>query len=403
VFNAQGDLEVKKSGVASSRKVTTISALLLLLAVLGFTYYLHGVQGAPASYSLLTGLALGFVFQRGHLCFFCIFQDLLERRNSAPSFAILAALAVGGVTYAIVFGAFLPNPASGRLPPDAHIGPVSWVLLLGGLAFGLGMSLAGACISALLYRLGEGYSRAPFGLLGTLVGFGLGFLSWQTVYFAGISRAPVVWLPASLGYGGALLVHLAVIALVAWLLLRFLPSLPSREGGQVTLKRLHSLVFKERWNPLLTGTLVAVIGAFAYFRVEPLGVTAQLGSISRTVLSDAGVLGDRLPGLDGFAGCATQVIHTVSNNGWLIMALVLGSLIAVLFSNSFKLTKLTLRNSASAFVGGIFMGWGAMVSLGCTVGTLLSGISAFALSGWVFAAATVFGVWLGIKLKLHRL
>jgi hypothetical protein len=50
------------------------------------------------------------------------------------------------------------------------------------------------------------------------------------------------------------------------------------------------------------------------------------------------------------------------------------------------------------------MGWGAMVALGCTVGVLLSGISAFALSGWVFAAAVTFAVWasLGIRRLVAR-
>ncbi len=35
-------------------------------------------------------------------------------------------------------------------------------------------------------------------------------------------------------------------------------------------------------------------------------------------------------------------------------------------------------------------------------GTLLSGIAAFALSGWVFGAAVFTGVWIGIALRLHR-
>jgi hypothetical protein len=41
-------------------------------------------------------------------------------------------------------------------------------------------------------------------------------------------------------------------------------------------------------------------------------------------------------------------------------------------------------------LGGTLLGGGAMIGLGCTVGTLFSGISAGALSGGVFAAA-VFG------------
>jgi uncharacterized membrane protein YedE/YeeE len=142
-------------------------------------------RGAAASFSLLAGAVLGMLFERGRFCFFCILRDYIEERNSGPLYAVLAALAVGGIGYAIVFGAFLPNPHTGgpwaRLPPGAHVGPVSWALAAAGLAFGLGMALSGACISGHLYRLGEGYLRAPIALFGSLLGFGLGFYSWNSL------------------------------------------------------------------------------------------------------------------------------------------------------------------------------------------------------------------------------
>ncbi|MBL8163446.1 MAG: YeeE/YedE family protein, partial [Anaerolineae bacterium] len=317
-------------------------------------------------------------------------------------YAILSALAVGGIGYAIIFGAFLPNSFTGRLPPGAHIGPVSWVLVAAGVAFGIGMALSGACISGHLYRLGEGYARAPLALLGSLIGFGLGFFTWQSVYLGTISQAPTAWLPATLGYGGALAVHLALLSVLALLLLRYLPALPQRETERLTLAGVWRRVIEQRWNPLTTGGIVGVVGTIAYLRVEPLGVTSQIGSVSRTVLDNAGLLADRLNGLDGFAGCATQVVQTITENGWLIGGLVAGSFAVVLLANRFQISRLTLGGGVTALLGGILMGWGAMLALGCTVGTLLSGISAFAVSGWVFAFAVFGGVWLGIKLRLHR-
>jgi uncharacterized membrane protein YedE/YeeE len=377
-------------------------ALLVLVVVLAGAYLLHDTpgQGARASFSLVIGLALGIVFQRGRFCFFCIFRDAIQNRDSTGLFAVLAALAVGGIGYAIVFGAFLPNTATGRLPPDAHIGPLSWVLLAAGFAFGIGMALSGACISGHLYRLGEGYGRAPLALLGSLVGFGLGFLSWETLYLSGISTAPTPWLPATLGYGGALAVHLAVLTALGIFLLRFLPEQPAQPGGKWTPRRLYETALRQRWNPLVTGGIVGVLGMVAYFRVEPLGVTSQLGSVSRTVLDRTGLLEGRLNGLDTFAGCATQVVQTITENGWLIGGLVLGSFAVALLANRFQPSGVTLRNGTTALLGGVLMGWGAMVALGCTVGTLLSGISAFALSGWVFGIAVFVGVWVGIRLRL---
>lgn len=380
-----------------------IIALLLVAALIIGAYALNSTSGfgASASLSLLLGAALGFVFQRGRFCFFCITRDYVEGRDSTGLYAILAALAVGGVGYALVFGAFLPNTFAGRLPPDAHIGPVSWVLVLAGAAFGIGMALSGACISGHLYRLGEGYTRAPIALLGSVIGFGVGFFTWQSVYLNGISTAPIAWLPATLGYGGALALHLALLTVIGIALLRSLPERSPAPGGKITLRSLYEGIFTGRWNTLVTGGLVGLIGIVGYFRVEPLGVTSQLGSLARTALDNAGLLTGRLNGLDGFAGCATVVVQTITENGWLISGLVLGSFVSALLANKVEIgPRLTIRNSLTALLGGIFMGWGAMLALGCTVGTLLSGISAFALSGWVFAVAVFIGIWVGIRLKL---
>jgi uncharacterized membrane protein YedE/YeeE len=283
------------------------------------------------------------------------------------------------------------------------VGPVSWVLAAGGLAFGVGMALSGACISGHLYRLGEGYGRAPVALLGTLVGFGLGFLSWSTLFLGGITTAPTPWLPAELGYFWALVVHLAILGGVALLLLRWAAPLKPREGGQLTLERIGRAVFVRRWSPLATGAIVGIIGVLAYLRLEPLGVTSQLGTITRTAMSDTGLLEGRLNGLDILRGCATVVSQIVTDNGWLIGAFVAGSLAASVVAGRFRPTGVTVRNGSSALLGGVLMGWGAMVALGCTVGTLLSGISALAVSGWVFGIAVFAGVYLGVRLKLHRI
>ncbi|MCS6839396.1 MAG: YeeE/YedE family protein [Roseiflexus sp.] len=379
-------------------------AAFICAALLAGAYLLQTTpgRGASAALSLLLGAALGVAFERGRFCFFCIFRDFIEQRNAGPLYAILMALAVSGIGYAIVFGAFLPNPASGRLAPDAHIGPVSPALVVAGLVFGLGMTLSGACISGHLYRLGEGSGYAPLALAGALIGFGLGFQTWNWLYVTMIAEAPVVWLPHWVGYGGSLLLHLAALGVLALALLRHVPPLPPRPARQLDIKYLCEALFRDRWNPLVTGALVGIIGVAAYLRIEPLGVTSQLGSITRTVMSQAGWLPARLNGLDSFAGCATQVVQTINDNGWLIAGLALGSFGAALLAGRFQPALPRASGSVTALLGGVLMGWGAMTALGCTVGTLLSGIAAFALSGWIFGAAVFAGVWCGIALRLHR-
>jgi hypothetical protein len=158
--------------------------------------------------------------------------------------------------------------------------------------------------------------------------------------------------------------------------------------------------WRVRWPTYVGGLLVAAIGVGAYLRIAPLGVTAELGSVARTLADRFGVLPARLEGLDTLRGCATVVKNALwSNNGIFVVALVLGSFGAATSAGDFKLRFPKWREAARVFGGGVLMGWGAMVALGCTVGTLLSGIMAASLSGWVFALFCGIGLYAGWWLR----
>lgn len=374
---------------------------LIVAALVACSRWLDGAPGfgPPFAFSLMAGAAFGVLLQRARFCFYCILRELIEERKGDGALGILVALAVGSVGYTVVAGAWVPDPSAGRLPADAHIGPLSWVALMGGLVFGVGMTLSGSCISAHLYRLGEGSLRAPFALAGAILGFIAGFASWDWLYRTAIAEAPVVWLPAILGHGGALLTQLAALAALAWLVLRWAKAdgnnrtpAPARDG-------LWQRLSQERWPAPVAGAAIGVLGTFAYLRVGPLGVTAELGSIARTLAADWGILQGRLAGLDGFAGCRTEVIHAIGENGVFVLGLIAGSLAAAVLAGQFRPSRPTVTAVATALAGGVLLGFGAMVALGCTVGTLLSGVSALALSGWLFAGGVVAGVWLSLAVK----
>ena len=378
--------------------IRTSVAGLIVLGILGWAYLLSSntETGGRASFSLLIGLALGIVFERGRFCFFCIFRDSIESRKNSGFLSVIVALAVGAIGYAIVFGMYLPDTSGEYLPPGAHIGPTSWVLAIAALAFGFGMALSGACISGHLYRIGQGSLRAIPALIGALIGFGLGFITWNTLYLRAIQEAPTLWLPHYIGYAGSLAVTLAVLGVIAYFLFKSnTESAPEKVSGIAVLR--------SKFSPATTGALVGVIGTIAYMRIEPLGVTRQLSAISRKEFEKQSLLPEAINGLDTLAGCVGLVTETISNNGWLTIGFVLASLAAALLANRFKFEIPTVRNSSTALIGGILMGWGSMTALGCTVGVLLSSTQAFAVSGWVFFLFSFLGVYLGIKAKVHTL
>ncbi|MFG1283028.1 YeeE/YedE family protein [Xanthobacter autotrophicus] len=383
-------------------------ALLVALAVASLIVWgvLALSGGDAAARTLGLSLALGAVFgvtlQRSRFCFFCHVRDLVEGGDPRGVLAILAALAVGVAGYALVIGAWLPTPLPGRLPPDAHIGPVSYVLAGAAFVFGFGMALSGSCISAHLYRLGEGSPTAPFALLGTAGGFGLGFLTWNPLFLSIISEAPVIWLPHHLGYAGTFGLSLAVLAALAVLALAFARqgAAPAEPSPPLGLRRAGHALFVARWPALAGGAIVGVISAASYLRVGPLGVTAEIGSLARSAADRLHLLPETLYGLDGFRGCATAVKTALwSKNGVFVLGLVGGSLAAALVAGQFAPRRPRFSDVASGLAGGLLMGWGGMTALGCTVGVLLSGIHAGAVSGWVFLVAAFAGMLAGLPLR----
>ncbi len=385
----------------------TIASAVILAGLLGLAYVLSTKEGAStAPISLLIGLSLGIVLERGRFCFYCIFRDGIEDKNTTGLLSVFAAIAAGALGYAIVFGQFLPNTSTDRLPPLAHIGPSSIPLALGAFLFGLGMTLSGACISGHLYRIGQGYLRAIPALIGTIIGFGIAFLLWNPIYLNFISDSPTIWLPHNFGYAGSLLLTLVIVTLLSVLAIKKgINSEPisGERSEKITFRAIHQKLIVDRWNPLVTGGLVGLIGTIAYLRVEPLGVTRQISTTTRNLTLDNGIGPETLNGLDKMAGCIALVSDVITNNGWLLIGLVGASLAAAIAGNRFKLSAITPVNATTALVGGILLGFGSMISLGCTIGVLLSGTQAFALSGWIFFGAVFLGVWTGIKLKFHKL
>jgi uncharacterized membrane protein YedE/YeeE len=385
--------------------IRTSIAAVIIIGLLLLSQILESSQtyGSPAATSLLIGTALGIAFERGRFCIFCIFRDSINQNRNYGLISIFTALAVGSIGYTIVFGLFLPTPDGEQLPPSAHIGPVSVALVLGAFAFGIGMALAGACISGQFFRLTQGYIRAIPGLIGVVIGFIISFNTWNFLYRNSIENSPRIWLPNYFGYAGSLAISLVVIGgLIFWLLKRADPEESEHHGGRsMDWREIRNNLIKKRWSPWITGTIVGIVGVAAYLRIEPLGTTRQLNSIAQSI-GNRYDLYPELVGLEGLSGCIGAAVEVITNNGWLVIGFFIAALAASISGNRFKYQPLTTRGTLSSLAGGILLGWGSFTSLGCTIGNLLSGAQAFALSGWTFFLFSFIGAWVGIKLKLDK-
>ena len=242
-------------------------------------------------------------------------------------------------------------------------------------------------ISRMMLVMGAAPILAP--LLG---GFILTTLGWEAIFWA-----------LAL-YGVVLLVAIVVAALlVKWDRSPDDTTHPNGAHKLSSLRDVYELVLVRRWSPVATGAIVGGIGIAAYLRTTPLGVTSQLSTLSRSYLDAQNALPEVLHGIDMMRGCVALVTTAITNNGWLVIGFVAASLAAAVGGGRFKMQKPTIGNSVTALVGGVLLGWGSLTALGCTVGVLLSGTQAFAVSGIVFLVVVAFAVWAGTKLRLHRL
>jgi alanine dehydrogenase len=84
---------------------------------------------------------------------------------------------------------------------------------------------------------------------------------------------------------------------------------------------------------------------------------------------------------------------------FLVWGMVFGALIGALLAGEFKirLPRQRARYVQSAG-GGLAMGYGAGIAMGCTIGAFFSAIPSLALNGWVFALFLAVGAWLGVQI-----
>ena len=345
--------------------------------------------------SLWIGIFFGIVLQRSRFCFYCLGRDYIEKKESRGLLGITVSLIIGTIGYHFIFGAFLIEPNFPYLPPNAHISPVSVILMLGSFCFGLGMSIAGSCISAQLYRLGEGLLSAVIAIVGVVIGYILAFQFWNLFYLKFIINAPIIWLPHYFGYSGSIIIQLLLLTLISVTL--FLTHQNKNNDERLDW-------WRNRWPSYVGGILVGFIAIIAFLRITPLGVTSEISNLSKNIAETFEVMPARLEGLDSLRGCIALIKNSFwSNNGLFITGLILGSFASSTFSQDFKIQIPKKNEVMNSFIGGIFMGFGAMIALGCTVGNLLSGIMTASLSGWVFLVFCALGLYLGWYFKSNFL
>ncbi|MEX2032079.1 MAG: YeeE/YedE family protein [Dehalococcoidia bacterium] len=411
------DMAITAPALAPVRLQTPLRAWgvpLAIVAALVIVYLVARASSASLAVFWSVGLGVGFVLQRSRFCFTSAFRDLFLMGQGKTMRGILAGLVVATLGFAMVMATIIPNPAVGALPNDAHILPLGPATVLGGLLFGFGMVIAGGCVSGALYRMGEGYVASWVAIAGVMIGLYALNRTWNWWWDNSISMDPFVWLPAEFGYTGAIVLTLSGLGAaylgVMWWERRAsgnMPAIPIKRREPpppVTVaddvRALGRRVFRQEWTPLAGGLALAMLNVLLFIRYRPLGVVGEISRWASDLGESVGASVGTLKGLDGLAGCAPVLAEGASwftDAFMLNVGIVAGSFASAIFAREFRVrTPRSPRRYIQSLGGGVIMGYGAGLGLGCTLGAFFSAVPSLALNGWVYAAALAAGAYLGV-------
>ncbi len=231
---------------------------------------LVAVTGRWALAALPLGTALGFALSRGGLCGASAIGEILIlrdwRRLAGFGVAVVSTMVVFAVLDA--FGLVTLNPRHLR-----------WAsALVGGTCFGVGMALAGGCVSGTLFKCGEGHLNSIVAL--PAIAFGihaidLGFLSGldralRGFVVEGAGGEPVTLASVS-GIPYAVLAAVFAALVVALAVRRTPPAVPTGTKMRPDTVPVSRRWLVRSWRPWQAGLVVGLLAAPAWLTSQESG------------------------------------------------------------------------------------------------------------------------------------
>ncbi|MGH2519706.1 MAG: YeeE/YedE thiosulfate transporter family protein, partial [Chloroflexota bacterium] len=89
----------------------------------------------------------------------------------------------------------------------------------------------------------------------------------------------------------------------------------------------------------------------------------------------------------------------LTGNFTLDAGVIAGAFVAAVLASEFKVRwPRQRRRYLQSAAGGIGMGYGAGLAVGCTIGAFFSAIPSLGLNGWIFGLSLLIGAFGGVKI-----
>ncbi|WP_218649926.1 YeeE/YedE family protein [endosymbiont of Lamellibrachia barhami] len=358
---------------------------------------------------------MGFVAAKTNFCTMGAVSDWINMGDTNRLRTWFLAMVVGIVGVMVLEGLGLLSLDSTRPPYRSSMFPLV-DYILGGLMFGVGMTLASGCGNKTLLRIGGGNLKSiiVFLIAGTMAYFMTHTLSADTdktlysILFYPWTRYLTLDLPANQDLGSLLAVITGADAGMLRLVM----------GGLlatiISFIIFRSADFRRSGEILLSGLVIGICVLFAWY------ITGSLlfGEEGTWLEATEWLEGDERPvgvGVQSFTfiNPMGETLAYMANPGnsllitfgvGALVGVLLGSFAYALVSRSFRIEWFyDLRDFINHAIGAVLMGVGGVLAVGCTIGQGISGVSTLSLGSMLALASIILGSALTMKIQYYKL
>ena len=355
-------------------------------------------------YVAILGLVLGIVVNKTNFCTMGAVSDWVNigDLNRFKSWMLAVAIATLGVSLLELNN--IINVSESRIPYRNSI--FFWPrYIFGGLMFGIGMTLTSGCGNKVLIRFGAGNFKSLIviivaGLMAYLMTrtdfYGIAFHSWMSpispdLAMIGINDQSI---PSILFLDNkSHLLSFFVSLSISILLFIFI----FRKGE-----------FTQNNDNILSGLTVGFVVVLAWF------ITG--GSLGKEWIEANDFLDTPMPSVGvqsvSFIYPMGETLIFVKNSAdmyyltfgvTILISTILGSFIYSIFSRSFRFEWFISTNDfLRHIIGAVLIGIGGVLSLGCTIGQGVSGVSTLALGSFITLGSIILGAALTMKIEYYK-
>lgn len=337
-------------------------------------------------------VAFGAVAAGTHFCIMGSISDWINMgsRTRFRAWMLAIGIAVSATQLMHLAGWLDVNRAIYLTPGFGWLGYVS-----GGFLFGVGMTLGSGCGQRTLVRVGGGNLKS---LVVLIV---LGLTAYMTLrgllapVRINLIDAAALDLSAS-GYRSQGIPHLIAAATgvgetgARWAATFLI-------GGGALWYAFKDAAFRASSGDVLAGVAVGAICAAAWYVTGVIGFD-DFEPVPFEGVSFIAPVGNALNYLMTFTGSTIGFAVAV------VFGVIAGSFLYAVLTGNFRVETFTGKSDmVNHLAAGVLMGFGGVLSLGCTIGQGVTGLSTLALGSLVTLASIVFGCAVTLKMRYYML